>query len=332
MPSLFDPVKIKDLSLKNRLVMAPMNTSMATEDGEVIDRHIEHYTARARGGVGLIIIEHAYVSKEGKKSSGQLGIHDDKLIPGLKRLVDAIHSEDTKVIVQINHAGVQAPSDITGVQPAGPWDIMTPKGGEIPRPLTIPEIEILVERFGMAVYRAMEAGFDSVEIHGAHGYLLGQFLSPFTNRRTDKYGGDLEERLIFPLEIINEVKTRLGQNMPLFYRLGADDMIDGGLTSQEAKLAAQHLEQAGVDVIDVSGGIGGTGRERFSEQGYFIPLAEGIKKMVKVPVIGVGNITEPEYADKIVRDKRVDMVALGRILLSNPEFPKQAAQKLGVEQ
>lgn len=311
--------------------MPPMNTNMANEDGEVSDRHIEHYATRARGGVGLIIIEHTYVSKEGRRSSGQLGIHDDKLIPGLKRLVGAIHSEGTKVIVQINHAGVQAPTSITGVQPAGPGNIMPPNGSEIPRPLTIPEIKVLVKRFSKAAYRAMEAGFDSVEIHGAHGYLLCQFLSPFTNRRKDKYGSDLEGRLLFPLEIINEVKIRLGQNMPLFYRLGADDMIDGGLTPQEAKLAAQQMEQAGVDVIDVSGGIGGTGRERFSEQGYFVPLAEGIKKMVKVPVIGVGNITEPEYADRIVRDKRVDMVAFGRILLANPEFPKQAAQKLGMK-
>jgi len=127
------------------------------------------------------------------------------------------------------------------------------------------------------------------------------------------------------------VKTRLGENVPLFYRFGADDMFGGGLTRQEAKLAARHLEQAGVDVIDVSGGLGGDGQERFTEQGYFIPLAEGIKGMVKVPVIGVGNITEPEYADRIVREQRVDMVAFGRMLLSNPEFPKQAAQKLGVK-
>jgi 2,4-dienoyl-CoA reductase-like NADH-dependent reductase (Old Yellow Enzyme family) len=141
----------------------------------------------------------------------------------------------------------------------------------------------------------------------------------------------LTGRLLFPLEVIKEVKTRLGEDTPLFYRFGADDMVEGGLTRQEAKLAAQHLEQAGVDVIDVSGGLGGSGHERFTEQGYFIPLAEGIKRMVKVPVIGVGNITEPEYADRIVRERRVDMVAFGHMLLSTPEFPKQAAQKLGVK-
>ena len=138
-------------------------------------------------------------------------------------------------------------------------------------------------------------------------------------------------RLLFPLEVIKEVKTRLEENAPLFYRFGADDMVEGGLTLEEAKLAAQHLEQAGVDVIDVSGGLVGDGQNRFTEQGYFVPLAEGIKETVKVPVIGVGNITEPEYADSIVREQKVDLVAFGRLLLSNPDFPKQAAEKLGIK-
>ena len=331
MPSLFEPIKIKGISLKNRLVMAPMATGMATEDGEVSDRHIKHYATRAKGGVGLIIVEGAYVSKDGKWAQGQMGLYDDKLVPSLKRLVEAIHAEGTKVVIQLYHGGAKVPRNITGEQPAGPGNVLPPNGSEVPRPLTIPEIKTIIARFSEAAYRAMAAGFDSIELHGAHGYLLCQFLSPYTNRRNDAYGGDLAGRLLFPLEVIKEVKTRLGENVPLFYRFGADDMIEGGLTRQEAKLAARHLEQAGMDVIDVSGGLGGSGQERFTEQGYFIPLAEGIKRVVKVPVIGVGNITEPEYADKIVREQRVDMVAFGRMLLSNPEFPKQAAQKLGVK-
>ncbi len=331
MPGLFEPINIKGLSLKNRLVMPPMATSMATKDGEVTDRHIRHYTTRARGGVGLIIVEHTYVSKDGKLSQGQMGLYDDRLIPSLKRLVKAIHAEETKVAIQLTHAGAKASRNITGEQPIGPWNVMLPNGSEVPRPLTIAEIKAIVARFGEAACRAIEAGFDSIELHGAHGFLLCQFLSPYTNRRDDAYGGDLTGRLLFPLEVIKEVKTRLGEDTPLFYRFGADDMFEGGLTSQEAKLAARHLEQAGVDVLDISGGLGGSGHERFTEQGYFVPLAEGIKKMVKVPVIGVGNITEPEYADRIIREQRVDMVALGHMLLSNPEFPKQAAKKLGVK-
>ncbi|MDD4876227.1 MAG: NADH:flavin oxidoreductase [Dehalococcoidales bacterium] len=331
MPRLFDPIKINGLLLKNRLVMPPMNTRKATEDGEVTDQHIEHYVTRASSGIGLIIIEHCYISKEGKGSAGQLGIYDDKLITGLKRLVNTIHSEGAKVIVQINHCGAQAPSKITGVQPAGPWNIIPPNWHEIPRPLTIAEVEALVQDFVKATDRAIAAGFDSVEIHGAHGYLLSQFLSPFTNQRRDIYGSSIEGRLLLPLEVVVAVKKRLKQDMPLFYRLGADDLIEGGLSLKEAQLAAQRLERSGVNVIDVSGGIGGTGRDHFSKQGYFIPLAENIKKVVKVPVIGVGNITEANYADSIVRDEKVDMVAFGRIMLTNPEFPRQAAIELGIE-
>jgi len=330
MPGLFDPIKIKGLALKNRLVMPPMATGMATEGGEVTDRHINHYTARARGGVGLIIIEHTCVLEDGKLSRTQTGIYDDRLIPGLKRLVEAIHAEGAKVIIQLNHGGARASRNMTGKQPSGPWNIMLPNGIEAPRPLTISEIQQLVVGFGNAAYRAVEAGFDSVEVHGAHGFLLCQFLSPYANKRDDEYGGSLENRLRFPTEVIKEVKTRLGKNMPLFYRFGADDMIEGGLTREEAKLAAQRLEQAGVDVIDVSGGIGGDGQRSLTEQGYFVPLAAGIKEVVKVPVIGVGNITEPEYADRIIRERKVDMVAVGRALLSNPDFPRQAAEKLGI--
>jgi 2,4-dienoyl-CoA reductase-like NADH-dependent reductase (Old Yellow Enzyme family) len=331
MPGLFDPINIKGLALKNRLVMPPMATGMATEGGEVTDRHIKHYTTRAKGGVGLIIIEHTYVLEDGKLSRTQTGIYNDRLIPGLKRLVDAIHTEGTKVVIQLNHGGAKAPRIITGKQPSGPWNIMLPNVSEVPRSLTISEIQELVVRFGTAACRAVEAGFDSVEVHGAHGFLICQFLSPYANKRDDEYGGSLANRLRFPTEVIREIKTRLGKDMPLFYRFGADDMIEGGLTRQEAKLAAQHLEQAGVDVIDVSGGIGGDGQRSLTEQGYFVPLAEGIKKVVTVPVIGVGNITEPEYADSIIREGKVDLVAVGRTLLSNPGFPKQAAQKMGIK-
>ena len=330
MPGLFDPINIKGLSLKNRLVMPPMATGMASEDGEVTGRHIKHYTARARGGVGLIIIEHTYVSENGKLSRGQLGLYDDRLKPGLKRLVEAIHAEGTKVIIQLTHGGAKTSSNITGKQPSGPSSITLPNCTEAPKPLTIPEIKTLVVKFGNAAYRAVEAGIDSVELHGAHGFLLCQFLSPYANKRQDEYGGNLAGRLLFPTEVIKEVKNRLGKNVPLFYRFGADDMLEEGLTRQEAKLAAQHLEQVGVDVFDVSGGIGGDGQRSFTEQGYFVPLAVGIKEVVKVPVIGVGHITEPEYADRIIRERKVDLVAIGRVLLSNPDFPKQAAQKLGI--
>jgi len=329
MPGLFDPIDIKGLRIKNRIVMPPMATGMATPEGATTNRHVTHYTERARGGVGLIIVEHTFVLPNGKLRYGQLGLYDDGLIAGLKHLTDAVHSEGTRIIIQLTHAGSRTTRELIEEQPVGAWNRPVPGDKEAPRPLTVPEISTIVRAFSEAARRALEGGFDGVELHGAHGFLLCQFLSPYTNQRNDAYGGSLECRLRFPLEVIGEVKNELGEAVPLFYRFGADDMIDGGLTREEAKLVAPRLERAGVNVIDVSGGLGGNGHERFSEQGYFVPLAQSIKETVTVPVIGVGNITEPEYADAIVREGRVDLVAFGHMLLSNPDFPKFAAKRLG---
>ncbi|MBI4287903.1 MAG: NADH:flavin oxidoreductase [Chloroflexi bacterium] len=331
MPGLFDTIDINGVKLKNRLVMPPMATKMATEEGGVTDRHLRHYMARARGGVGLIIVEHTYVLKNGQMSAGQLGLYEDRLIDGVRRLVEAIHREGAKAAMQLTHAGAKAAREFTGEQPAGPSEVAPPKGKDLPRALRVGEMQQIVKAFGEAARRAMDAGFDAVELHGAHGFLLCQFLSPLTNRRSDKFGGDLDGRLRFPTEVIKEVKRQLGEGSPLFYRFGADDMVDGGMTREEGRQAAQRLEHAGVDVIDISGGLGGSGHERFTEQGYYVSLAQGVKEVVKVPVIGVGNITEPEYADRIVREGRVDLVAFGHKLLSDPDFPKEAARKLGVE-
>jgi 2,4-dienoyl-CoA reductase-like NADH-dependent reductase (Old Yellow Enzyme family) len=331
MPGLFDPLDIKGLGLKNRLVMAPMATNMATAEGEVTDRHIKHYSSRARGGVGLIVLEHTYVLKNGQLSPGQMGLYTDGLIPGLGRLTQAIHKAGAKVAVQLTHAGAKTSTGVITEQPVGPSNVAPPGTEESPRPLTLAEIESIALAFANAARRAMEAGCDAVELHGAHGFLIGQFLSPYTNRREDAYGGDLVGRLRFPTEVIRGVSAKLEGKLPVFYRFGADDMVEGGLTPREARSAAPLLEQAGVDVLDISGGLGGGGSDRFSEQGYFVPLAQGIKETVKIPVIGVGNITEAEYADRIVREGRVDLVAVGRKLLSDPEFPRQAAQKLGVK-
>ena len=179
MTGLFDSITIRGLTLKNRLVMAPMATHMATEDGEVTDKHIQHYMARAKGSVGLIIVEHTYVSEDGKMSRGQLGIYDDKLIAGFKRLTEAIHTHGAKVILQITHGGSRTTREMTGKQPAGPWNIPVPGDADTPRPLAIAEIEGIVKAFREAARRAIAAGFDGAELHGAHGFLLCQFLSPW---------------------------------------------------------------------------------------------------------------------------------------------------------
>ncbi|MFC2006662.1 NADH:flavin oxidoreductase [Chloroflexota bacterium] len=282
-----------------------------------------------RVAFGLIIIEHTYIAEDGKISRNQLGIYDDKLIAGLKRLTKAIHIHEAKAILQITHAGSKTKRELTGKQPVGPWNIPVSSGDEPPRPLTAIEIDGIVEMFSEASRRAISAGFDGVELHGAHGFLLCQFISPLVNQRNDKYGESSDGRLRLPLMTIAAVRSEIGEDISLFYRYGADDMLEGGLTLKESKLIAPRLEKAGVDVIDISGGLGGTGRH-FKEQGYFVPMAQAIKETVKVPVIGVGNITEAAYADRVIREGKVDLVAVGRLLLSNPEFPKQAAEKLGL--
>jgi NADPH2 dehydrogenase len=312
-------------------VMAPMATSMATAEGEVTDRHIKHYSTRARGGVGLIILEHTFVLKNGRLSPGQLGLYSDSLVTGLGRLARAIHDEGAQVIIQLTHAGAKTNSGTIGEQPVGPSNVAPPDGKEPPRPLTDAEIKSIAKAFGDAASRAIQAGCDAVELHGAHGFLIGQFLSPYTNRRNDAYGGSLEGRLKFPEEVVRQVRAQLQRDIPVFYRFGADDMVAGGLTQEDARLAAPFLERAGVDVLHISGGLGGGGSDRYTNQGFFVPLAQSIRETVSIPVIGVGNITEAEYADRIVREGRVDLVAIGRKLLSDPDFPKLSAQKLGVK-
>lgn len=330
MAGLFDPIVINGLELKNRIVMAPMATNMATPEGRITDRHIRHYTARAEGGVGLIILEHTYIAVEGKLARNQTGLYVDSLIPDLKRLVDAIHEAGSNVIIQITHAGARTTRETTGSQSVGPSAIILPDGSTTPEALTVPEVKSIISAFIEGSRRAIEAGCDGVELHGAHGFLLNQFISPYTNHRNDEYGGSLENRVRFAAEIIDGVKNTIA-GKPLFYRFGADDMIEGGMTSEEGQEVAPLLEQAGVSVLDISGGLGVGDSFGFTEQGFFVPLAEGIKSVVTIPVIGVGNITGPEFADRIIREKRVDMVAIGRKLLADPDFPRQAAIELGVD-
>jgi len=325
LPSLLDPIRIGALRLENRIVMPPMATSKATSNGEVTESQIEHYAERAEG-VGLIIVEHSYVTPSGKAGPNQLGIHDDKLIPGLSKLVKAVHRHRTPITVQINHAGGRTISRVAGAQPVGPSPVLIFQ--ETPRELNVEEIDELVEAFGRAARRAVEAGFDAVEVHGAHGFLLNQFLSPLTNKRSDKYGGSLENRARFPLRVLKRVRSEVGRDFPLLYRLGADDFREGGLSLEDTKVFAEMLVGAGVDAIDVSGGIGGSNPQGLSGQGYLFHLAEGIRKVVKVPVVGVGGITEAEFADKAVRAGRVDLVAVGRALLADPGWAVKAAKIL----
>ena len=327
MPGLLDPIRIGSLELPNRLVMPPMATGLATADGIVTDPLIAHYRERA-SGIGLVIVEHSYVMPAGQASEQQLGIYSDHLVPGLRRLAQAVRGQGTRVAVQMNHAGTSALPGPSLGSPAGPSAVPPTDSGVVTRELTLSEIEDVIEAFGQAARRAQEAGFDAVEVHGAHGYLNNQFASPLANRRSDAYGGSLQKRMRFPLEVVSEVRRQVGTRYPVLYRLGASDMGEGGLTIQDGQRIAAALVEAGVNAIDVSGGLAGADPPHLTGQGYFIPLAEEIKQAVDVPVIGVGGITQPEFADQVVRQGRVDMVAVGRSILNDPQWPRKAMAAL----
>ncbi|MHB1381091.1 MAG: oxidoreductase [Thermoleophilia bacterium] len=328
MPSLSDPITIKNVTIRNRVVMPPMANDLSDETGAVTDRHLDHYRSRAEAGVGLIIVEHAYITPKGKMTIPQLGIHDDALVPGLARLADTIRSGGAASAIQLTHAGANTSPDIIGCQPVGPADVVPGRDIE-PRPLAAEEIAELTGQYRDAARRAAEAGFDAIEIHGAHGFLLSEFLSPFTNRRTDEYGGSLENRLRFPLAVVTAVREEVGPDFLLAYRFGATDFLQEGLTLEEALEAAPRLVAAGIDLLDVSGGLCGSRPKKLSGmQGFFVPLAESVKSAVDVPVIAVGGIREAAYANSVITEEKADMVAIGRELLKNPAWASEALASL----
>lgn len=328
MASLFDSLEVRGIRLRNRIVMPPIATERATPRGEVTEWHTKHYATIAVDGPGLVIVEHAYIRRDGRMSDRQLGIYDDALVPGLAQLAQAIRSAGAVACVQITHAGSRTTRAIIGSQPISAWTLPVPGDTEPPRALRREEIQHLVHDYAEAAKRARAAGFDAVEIHGAHGYLLSQFVSPLTNRRTDDYGGSLENRLRFPCEVIRAVREAVGQTTLVLYRFGADDLMPGGITADDAERIAPILAEAGVDILDVSGGLGGSGRDRFTEQGYFVLLAARVKRAAKIPTIGVGNVREPEYADRVIRDGLVDLIAVGRAQLADPDWVAKARRIL----
>jgi 2,4-dienoyl-CoA reductase-like NADH-dependent reductase (Old Yellow Enzyme family) len=322
MAHLLDPLQIKGITLRNRIVMPPMQSGRASFQGEVTDRLINFYVRRSPA-LGLPIVEHCYVSALGKIGPKQLGIYSDTLIPGFEKLAAAIHSVGAPAVVQISHAGAVATKKVIGETPVGP----SPR--DKTRMLEKEEIHQLIEDYVDATDRAVKAGFDGVELHGAHGYLLCQFFTPLLNKRCDEFGGSLENRMRFPLMVTEKVRKRLGKDRLLLYRVGADDLAPMGTHVEDAVVFSQKLQQAGVDILDVSGGMcGSEPRQLTHVKGYFIPQAEAVKRAVTVPVIGVGGITEPAYADQLVFEGKVDLVAVGRALLHDNEWPQKAVQAL----
>jgi len=324
---LFKKIKIKNTEIKNCLIMAPMATRFASFNGEVTERLIRYYKERSKGGVGLITIKATAVSREGIGWKNNLSVYDDRYIPGLKKVTEALHEHGAKVALEIFHTGSKAPAAITGQQPVAPSAVYQ-NGGIAPRELEVQEIKELVKKFGAAAKRAKAAGFDIVNIHMAHGYLINQFLSPLTNRRTDAYGGSTERRTRFSVEVIKEVRKQVGNDFPIFCRLTAEEgMGDIGIDVNESMKIAPILEGAGADVIDISGGSSYksylTEGTYSIEPGFLVYLAKAIKKVVHIPVTIVGKIKKPEFAEEILQKGIADFIVLGRSLIADPFWPEK---------
>lgn len=335
---LFTPINLGTLQVKNRIAMPPMVSGRGHVDGKVTDSHIKWYEARAKGGVGLIVVEFAYVVRRGSGGPDLIGIYDDDLIPGLRSLVDKIHEYDCKICLQLAHGGRQSHGDrqtsvdFIGGVPVAPSAIACPLGEAIsqtPHELTIEEIEEIVVQFGDAARRAKQAGFDGVEIHGAHGYLIAEFMSPHFNKRHDAYGGDLRDRMKFPVEIIKRIRSEVGPDFPVGFRFSGNEYMADGHTIEDGKRIGRILELARVDWLHVSAG----GYESFwaiippygTKQGFNVAAAAAIKEVVTIPVITVGRIKSPEIAEEILQEGKADMVALGRQLICDPDWPLKAA-------
>lgn len=324
---LLEPIHIGKVELRNRIVMPGMGTNLANPDGTVSDRLRNYYEERARGGAGLIIIEVASIHPSGRGGPNMLGLDRDEFIPGLKTLVDAMHRHGAKISIQPFHAGRQTSPILTGGELVAPSPIPCPVSRVTPRELTIAEVEQMVERFAQAARRAKEAGFDLIEVHGAHGYLLCQFLSPNSNKRTDKYGGDLPNRMRFVLEVVARIKQVVGGDFPLTFRLSGDEYVPGGLTLEETPLIARRMQEAGINCISVSAGCYGAmhmiSAPSTMPRGCLVPAAETIKRAVNVPVIVASRINDPLLAEQILQEGKADLVAMGRGLLADSELPNK---------
>lgn len=329
MSYLLKPLQIGPLSLSNRLIMPPMATSKSDPDGKISQALIDYYAEKSHGGyISLIIIEHSFITRPGKASPQQISIAEDSVIDGLRKLAETIHRNGSKCMMQLNHAGSAASEEWTGTTPVGPSPIQNPRQGGIPHELTREEISEIIKAFQAAARRTKEAGFDGVEIHSAHGYLLNQFFSPLTNKRTDEYGGAVHHRIQIHLQVIEAVRSVVGEDYPIFLRLGASDFTEGGTTIQDSVIAAQEFEKAGVNALDISGGFSGYNVPGLKGQGYFAPLTEAIKQSVTMPVILTGGITEAKAAEQLLRDGKADLIGVGRAILSDSKWAEHSIHKL----
>lgn len=327
MPKLFEPTEIQDLLLPNRFIRSATWEGLAGKDGACTPALVNLMVEIARGGVGLIITGHTYVSSVGQATPRQLGIHNDSLIEDLKEMTDAVHREGGRIIMQLAHGGLRADAKLTGMNPQGlstGEDLLESPGRE----MTADEIEGTVEAFGQAAGRAKEAGFDGVQIHGAHGYLLSQFLSPVYNKRTDDYGGSLENRARALLEVVRSVRRTVGRYYPVLVKINSEDFLEGGMTVGDFLQVGVLLDRAGIDAIEVSGGTRFSGEfipfrkgitfER--DQAYFRKAARALRAKIDTPVVLVGGIRSYLLAERLVVEGVADYISLCRPLIREPRL------------
>jgi 2,4-dienoyl-CoA reductase-like NADH-dependent reductase (Old Yellow Enzyme family) len=345
---LFSPFTLRGVTLRNRIVLSPMCQYLA-EDGQVTDWHLIHHGKFATSGLGLGFVEATAVAREGRITHGCLGLWEDGQIEGLRRIVELYHRHGAKAAIQINHAGrkgsTERPWDGAGTIPQreaeGPWQTVAPSalparpGWHVPRELRADEIPPLIAAFRDAARRALAAGFDILEIHGAHGYLIHSFVSPLSNTRSDAWGGDLARRIRFPLLVAEAVREVWPEDRPLFYRCSVQDGAPGGSTLEDSATLARELAARGVDLFDCSSGgmlspatLGTT----HPGPGYQVPLARAMRQMAGIPAMAVGFITEAHQAEAILREGSADLIAIGREFLAAPYWPYHAALALGLEQ
>jgi NADPH2 dehydrogenase len=333
MPNLFDPLALRGIELRNRIAMSPMCMFCAGDDGRATPFHLAHYGGRAVGGVGLVIVEATAVEARGRITERDLGLWDDSQVEPLAEIVRLCHEQGARVGIQLGHAGRKAWSDSRGAgpeQPIAPSALPFDEGWTTPRALDSAEIAKVLGAWRQATRRARAAGFDLVEIHGAHGYLVSQFLSPLPNHREDEYGGVRAARARFALEVIAAVRAEWPESYPLAIRLSCTDWAPGGNTVEDAVEFARTFREHGVDLVDCSSG-GVVSVQPRSAPGYQVPFADRIRREAGVKTMAVGLITAPEQAAEIVGNERADIVALGRELLRRPYWPLEAARALGVD-
>jgi len=326
MKKLFETTMIKSLNLPNRFVRSATWEGLAGDDGSVTPRLIDVAVQLAKGGVGLIISGHAYVSREGQAGSWQLGVYSDKLVPGLAEMVKAVHDCGGKIAMQLAHAGSRAASRLSGLEPIGP-SIAEFDGKQVGLEMTKKDIEQVAQAFAAAALRARTAGFDAVQIHAAHGYLLSQFLSPYFNKRTDEYGGSIDNRTRIAVEVLEAIQKTVGPDFPIFIKINSEDFLPDGLTADDMIKASEILEKAGIDGIEMSGGTFLSGKNYPSRQGkpgpgepeaYYEDAAKRYKKKIKTPLMLVGGLRTIETAERLITNGMTDYIAMCRPFIREP--------------